>query len=77
MNKYDIASIIAVTFLALIMVISGSVLLFKLVAPTRLVSFISPAKARFMYFMEVLAVNLFVPGTIALYVNYMNALFKK
>ncbi|AWU47091.1 IMV protein [Sea otter poxvirus] len=75
MDTYNTINMIIMTIIMLIMVISGGVMIFRTLAPTRMISFMAPTKARLLYVMEIIAVFIFIPGTIALYSSYIKALF--
>ncbi|QGN68048.1 IMV membrane protein [Equine molluscum contagiosum-like virus] len=70
----DVASAVGLTVLMLLMVISGGALVARAVPPARVLTMRSAAAARWLHWLEIFAVILFIPGTITLYAAYVRRL---
>ncbi|QDJ95019.1 IMV protein VP13 [Hypsugopox virus] len=71
----EIISAVIITILTLTMIISGGALMFKSLAPYRVISMRSLTFMRVLTVLEYIAIFIFVPGTIALYSAYIKSLF--
>ncbi|AAL69782.1 SPV043 putative IMV membrane protein [Swinepox virus] len=75
-NTKDMFSLVSLTLLTIFMLACGGSLLFKTIAPHRLVITRSVTFNKVVNFLEYVAILIFIPGTITLYSAYVRTLFR-
>ncbi|AAF17923.1 gp041L [Rabbit fibroma virus] len=70
----EVISFIWMTLLFVVMLLAGSALLFKTYAPHKVVMTRSAAFMRVVNYFELVAILVFIPGTVSLYWSYVKSL---
>ncbi|ASK51251.1 IMV protein (VP13) [Eptesipox virus] len=75
LSSKEVVYAIIITILMLLMIVSGSALMFKSLAPYRVMQMKSLSFMRVLTILEYIAIFIFVPGTITIYSAYIRSLF--